>query len=151
MYYSDEHIKDLSTYKTPRPAFLRLFPLSPQFCCEKVMKHWRSSAESKASWDPRCVFEVSFLSGRSPFLIATCLLISLRFWINGDHYYLLKDSIQNSKRLQKNIVLKRPETDFMTRTSGCRPIFFHEAIRATQREKSRTFLFQPAIYFTRSF
>ncbi len=44
MYYSDEHIKDLSTYKTPRPALLRLFPLSPQFCCEKVMKHWRSSA-----------------------------------------------------------------------------------------------------------
>lgn len=47
MYYSNEHIKDLSTYKTPPPALVRptvpLFPLSPQFCCEKVMKHWRSS------------------------------------------------------------------------------------------------------------
>lgn len=148
MYYSDEHIKDLSTYKTPRPALLRLFPLSPQFCCEKVMKHWRSSAillkpKPHGILGPQVSLKCpSCLEKPFPYRYSSSYQSSPehRFWINESRSLLSRSKTPNDSEnhLQQNIVFKQPKTDFMTRTSGC--IFLHEPIRANQREKSRTFL-----------
>lgn len=159
MYYSDEHIKDLSSYKTPRPALLQLFPLSPQFCCEKVMKHWRSSAillkpKAHGILGPQVSLKCPSCLDK-PVSLSLLVFLSAFTWtsILNQWVAIIIISIQNSENsenhLQKNIVLKQPKTDFMTRTSGC--IFFHEPIRANQREKSRMFLFQPAKYFARSY
>ncbi len=147
MYYSDEHIKDLSTYKTHRPALLRLFPLSPQFCCEKVMKHWRSSAillkpKPHGILGPPVSLKCPSCLDK-PVSLSLLVFLSAFTWasiLSRDHYYLHPKLLTT-----QNIVLKQPKTDVMTRTSGC--IFLHEPISANQREKSRTFLFQPAKYF----
>lgn len=119
MYYSNEHIKDLSTYKTPPPALVRptvrLFPLSPQFCCEKVMKHWRSSVillnlKPHGILGPqvslKCPWSV-LLSGQTRSLITAFLLISPHLNIDSesidelppiypDHHYLL-EHLKDSK------------------------------------------------------